>query len=391
MKPSIHDAGHGRRGMTLVELVVAISIFGIVITTAVAFAAKQNTAFQNALLRLNALRNLRYAVTTLGQDLETLGTNVPQAQPTLIYGGNDVITFSADYASNVANDPFAVFYDADAPNGQVRAPTGPFTIPLTGFSAADSSYLEQPGVSSPAEIMTFYLTSDSSTSRTDDYVLYRQVNGNPPEALARNLLHMGTRPFFSYMRETQDSAGASMVAPVADSLVPLHHSAAIHLSAADTGRSAMADSVRAVRIAMAATNGLTGQHERTVELSRLIPLPNSGFGVLSTCGSPPLLGTNLQAQAVTLGGGEPAVKLTWNPAIDETGGEADVVRYVLWRRIQGTPGWGDPYLAIPAGQPNYTYQDATVESGQTYEFALAAQDCTPSLSPLAASAPVTIP
>ena len=380
-----------RLGMTLVELIVAITIFGVVITAAVGFAAKQNTAYQEALLRLNSLRNLRYAVTTLDQDLQTLGTNVPQFQPSLIYASDDVITFSADYATNVADDPFAVYHDPDAPDGQVRAPTSPFVIPTTGVTAADTTYQVQAGVTSPAEIITFFMSPDTSTARDDDYILYRQVNGMEAEALARNLIHLGTEPFFSYLRAAQDSTGQNVIEALPDSLVPVHHSASLHLSVSDTAASALADSVRAVRIAMGATNGLTGDQERKVELTRLIPLPNSGFGVLSTCGGAPLLGVGLNAAVVTLPGGAPGVDLTWTPAIDETGGEADVVRYVLWRRLAGAGPWGDPFLAIPAGQPNYSYQDATVESGKSYQYALAAQDCTPSLSSLAPSSLVVIP
>ena len=70
--------------MTLIELLVALTIFGIVITSAVAFTARQNSAFQESLVRLGALRNLRYAVTTLEQDLQTLRTNVPTRQPGLL-------------------------------------------------------------------------------------------------------------------------------------------------------------------------------------------------------------------------------------------------------------------------------------------------------------------
>lgn len=375
----------------MVELIVAITIFGVVVTTALAFVAKQNTAFQEALLRLNALRNLRYAVSTLDQDLQTMGTNVPASQPTLIYGGSDVITFSADYATNVANDPFAVYHDPNAPNGQVSAPTSSFVIPTTSVTAADSTYEVQPGVPSPAEIITFFFAPDTTTARTDDYILYRQVNATAPESVARNLIQVADTPFFSYMRITQDSTGQNVVVPLPDTLMPLYHSAALHLSAADTGRSALTDSIRAVRVTLAATNGLTGSEERRVELTRLIPLPNAGFGVLSTCGSPPVLGVGLSARDTTLADGASAVQLSWSPAVDETGGEKDVVRYVLWRRQAGATGWGDPFRAIPAGQTSYTYQDATVEPGKTYQYALAAQDCTPKLSALAASGSVTIP
>jgi hypothetical protein len=67
------------------------------------------------------------------------------------------------------------------------------------------------------------------------------------------------------------------------------------------------------------------------------------------------------------------------------------MRYVIWRRGPGSATWDEPFLSIPAGLPNYTYQDDTVENDSTYTYGLAAQDCTPSLSPVTASAAVTIP
>ena len=133
--------------MTLIELLVSITIFGVVVSTSVAFMARQNAAFQDSIRRLVALRNLRYAVATLAQDLESLGTNVPDPQPALYYADEDVIVFSADYATNVADDPFAVFHDPDAPAGQVRAPTGGFSIPNSGAVFPDTLYESAPGVS----------------------------------------------------------------------------------------------------------------------------------------------------------------------------------------------------------------------------------------------------
>jgi hypothetical protein len=83
--------------------------------------------------------------------------------------------------------------------------------------------------------------------------------------------------------------------------------------------------------------------------------------------------------------------LAWPPAIDEAGGEGDVVRYVLWKRDLGLSDWGDPFLAIPAGAPTYTYEDAAVESGAAYQYALTAQDCTPTLSARVTSPLVAMP
>jgi len=384
-------AAEGRSGFTLVELLIALTIFGVVITVSLGYMTQQNRAFQLALERMSALRNGRYALTTLAQDIETLGTNVPGSQPSLIYADSTVLTFSADYVTNIANDPFAVFYDPDAPVGQVQAPAAPFTIPTTSITAADSTYGVGAGVASPAEILSFFFQADTSTARTDDYTLFRQVNGAAPEVVARSLLRDQTAPFFEFEREVVDSAAgpALQVVPSAD--LPIHHSEPFHLAAADTASSAAADSVRAVRLTVVASNGLTGDRERTVRVERRIALPNAGRGRLSTCGSQPIFGDSLLATPDTLTGGEIVVELNWGPAVDETGGEGDVVGYVIWRRAAGSPDWGEPHVAIPAGAPSYTYVDATVQSGDIYEFAVAAQDCTPSFSSLSPSSLVTIP
>ncbi len=376
--------------MTLVETLVALTVFAIVISTALGFMARQNSIYQDGIRRLVALRNLRYAISTLSQDLETLGTNVPNSQPDLFYADEDVIAFSADYATNIADDPFAVFHDPDAPNGQVTAPSGGFSIPNSGASVPNVRYESAPGLPSPAEILIFFVSADTSTSRSDDYVLYRQVNNNKAEAIARNLLHTGSTPFFSYQYMAKDTSGNTRLAPLPDSLVPIHHTATYHLAAGDTARSALADSIRAVDVRFTATNGLTGSNERTVELARLIPLPNAGFGQLATCGSPPLLGTTLGAAPAVSATGEKVIRLTWGRATDESGGEADVVRYVLYRRVSGAASWGDPYRAIPAGASTYSTDDAAATPGVQYEYALAAQDCTPALSSLTSAGPVQI-
>jgi len=105
-----------------------------------------------------------------------------------------------------------------------------------------------------------------------------------------------------------------------------------------------------------------------------------------------MLGTGLGAVTVVLPGGEYGIQLTWSRSTDEAGGEADVARYVIYRQ-EGAGGadWGDPYLSIPAGQTAYVYVDENVTSGRTYQYSLAAQDCTPKLSSLTTSATLIVP
>ena len=67
------------------------------------------------------------------------------------------------------------------------------------------------------------------------------------------------------------------------------------------------------------------------------------------------------------------------------------MQYVVWRKQITDLTWGTPYLSLPAGSPTYVYDDAAVASGVTYQYQLAAEDCTPSSSPTATSPPVTIP
>lgn len=201
--------------MTLLELLVAITIVGVLISVALSFMAQQGTAFEMSLERMSALRNARHAVTTLALDLETLGTEVPGRQPSLVYGDGDVVVFSADHATDV-----------------------------------DSANEVGAEVASAARMLRFFLLADSVTHRDDDFVLYRQLDDGDPEVVVRHLLRDGTTPFFGFDREIDDTA-------------------------------ARADSVRAVRITLVATNGLVGEHERSVRIERSIAFPNSERGVPS--------------------------------------------------------------------------------------------------------------
>lgn len=379
-------------GFTLIELIVSLMIFGIVLAAGIGFVATQNRMFQRGLDRMTALQNLRYALNALETDLPTLGTNVPVQQPTLVYASATAIAFSADYASNIANDIFASYIDLGAPNGQVTAPNPTITIPTSTFNWPSTTYLNTSGTRSPAELIIYWFALDGTTARTDDYVLWRQINNGTAEPVTRNILQNGTTPFFSYLERNDFVNAASTLTAVPAGALPLRHTSTFHRVSADTAASARADSVRAVEVTFRSTNGLTGTNERIVAASRMIALPNAGFELLRTCGDEPIMGGTLGAVLVDLGGGVWAVRLTWVAAVDEIAGERDVARYVIYR--QATPitaNWGDPYLSIPAGFATYQQDDAAVAPATTYRYAISAQDCTPMLSTLVQSPLVTIP
>lgn len=376
-------------GFTLIEVVIVTLVFGIIVSGSLAFMTSQQKAFYRGNGQLVALQNLRYAYEIMEIDLSTLGSNVPAGQPSFVYGGDSVLAFTADHTSNRANDVSAVYINTDFPSGWVVAPRPSIAIPGAGRSWPDTTYLAGP-VRSPAELIIFYFELDETTTRTDDYVLSRKVNDREPEVVARHILKLDGRPFFRYYQEKQFASAAAQLDSIPDSRLPLFHSAVIHGSTGDTTSSALTDSIRAVRMNLRSTNGPTGVEERQSDVSRIIHLPNAGFGLLRTCGDAPIQTQALTA-AATLLDGVPSIALSWLPVVDEGGGENDVIRYVLFRRdVPNTGEWAEPYLSVPAGATEYSYTDSAVESGRTYEYAFAAQDCTPTLSGLSSTVRVLV-
>ena len=378
-------------GFTLVELLVALVVFSAVMAGTLGFLRSQGRAMSLGSDRMNAVQNLQFALSTIEQRLRAAGANLPGAQPAIIYAGRNVVAFNADYATNVPNDPFSVYYDPDVPAGAVTALTKAqrITLPLTTVGYPDTSYTTG-GINSPAETMIFFVAPDSTTARGDDYILFEQVNGGPPDMVSRNIIGSPTTVYFDYYR-LASVAGTLSIDSLPAARLPLVHTVPIHLAPADTGAAAVIDSIRGIRVTFTVTNGLSGAAERRYTLVRFMELPNIGIASRRTCGDAPILGTALTASSITQTDGTPAVRLAWNAATDEYAGEKDVVQYVIWRKRITDLTWGTPYLSLPAGSPTYLYDDAAVTSGATYQYQLAAADCTPSSSPTTTSAAVTIP
>ncbi len=378
------------RGLTLIEMLIALTVFSVVLAGALAFLRAQGRSFTLGSQRSAMLQNSRFAFDELEKDLRTAGAGAPDIQPSMIYAGPNVVAFNANYATRTPGDVFAVYYDPDVPIGAADAArrSDRFTIPTTTMAYPDTDYLQGGLINSPAETITFFFAPDSTTSRTDDYILYRQVNNTAPEVVARGIVQTGAVPFLQYYAQVM-VAGSPVIQQVPNGVLPLQHSVPIHQAISDTGPAARIDSLRAVLVSFSVTNGLSGSSERRRPLSRYIRLPNVGLSNKQTCGDPPILGTGIAAAwnpATT------AVDLTWNAAVDELAGERDVVRYVVWRKSVSDSSWGDPFLSFPpAGTPTYLYSDHDVTSGSKYVYGLAAQDCTPANSNLVASAEVDVP
>ena len=381
------------RGMTIVEMVLALFVFSFVMAGALGFLKAQGRSFSLGTERVAMYQNTRYALNEMEKDLRTAGAGVADNQPQMIYVGTNVVAFNANYWTNTPGDVFAVYYNSDAPDSAVQAlkQSQKMTIPLTSFGYPDTSYNFGPN-NSPAETIIFYFTPDTTTSRTDDYILYRQVNNLAPEIVSRNILQTSGVPFFQYYAlQTPFGGGQQTLYQIPTASLPLKHTVKIHLALNDTGPASTIDSIRAVRVSFTESNGRTGTNERLRSISRMLGLPNAGMANKKSCGDTPILGSVGFAAVYQLLSGTPTVKLTWLPATDENGGEKDVERYVIWRRLSTTTDWGDPLVSIPSGNATYLYNDASVTSGSTYYYQIAAEDCNPSMSSTATSVGVLIP
>lgn len=391
-----------KRGFTLIELLVAMVVFLIVLGGALGFLTAQQRAFQRGSDAMGMLQNLSYGSDNLDSQLRTAGGNTPDEQPPVVYAGSSAFAFNADYISNDAADIWAVYVDPDASGAETEAlrVASPISIPTSSpaFVYPARDYLTG-AFNSPAETIILYFAVDNETTRSDDFLLMRQVNGNPPEVLIRKVLRDSTSlPFFRYYKHRIAALGQlPQLVPVPAGEIPMSHPFATHGNTADLeSTSSRIDSLRAVLVSFKVTNGETGAKERTERISMNIPLPNMGLKLLKICGSQPVLGSPGLVAVFDTTGGVDKVNLTWSRAFDENSGEKDVLRYVLWRRkllpLPAEP-LGDPLTSIGAGFATYLYTDVqALEVDATYQYQLAAQDCSPKLStPVSTTVITTIP
>lgn len=359
-----------RQGMTLVEMMVALVIFSLVLAGALGALRSQTRGFDRGSDEMSLLQNMRFAADMLEQEIRAAGNNLSPSQPPVVYAGVNSVAFNTDLISNTPGDLFAVYVDPDASAAEV-----------SGFLLANQQAIQQssPAFNYPvadysgnvAETITFYFESDTSTVDGTDFRLMRQVNDQPPEVVVRNILPHPDRPFFQYFHET-----GGRIDSVPSGWYPLSHAAAAY-----TGdQSVQINQLRAVEVNYTVSNGRSGVDQRTQEMSFVVSMPNMGIAPPPNCAAAPALGVALTATSTGWLGAE-RIDLTWPPAVDDNGGARDIERYIIWRR-QGAALWGVPYRSIPSGLTGtYLFSDDNVTVGQTYQYRLAAQDCTPLMSP----------
>lgn len=377
-----------RRGFTLVELLVAMILMMVIMAVAVQTFRRSSTLLASQAGMLEAQQNARFAVMSMDRDLRVAGVGVAATQPMIVQASNTAITFNVDLVSRDSTDPAAVYIDpkADSNTTSAMRAGGGITLPGSARTYPESTYYTAAGLLSPAETISYYLAKDSTTSLSDEYILWRRVNAAAPHVVARGIRFNPTDTVFQYYRANDTGA----VALIPQSKLPLYHSVPMHGSPADTGGFALIDSIRSVRVRLTAVyhDPRLGDVLRPIDAT--IRLLNAGLVNRTTCGQPPL-GVAVASATSVAGATSPFVKLTWDPSLDDGTGENDVDRYAIFRRPDTAATFIQPFASVPAGAPNYTYVDGDVKSGDRWIYGVAAMDCTPSSSPVSTTGVIVVP
>ncbi|MEO8879200.1 MAG: prepilin-type N-terminal cleavage/methylation domain-containing protein [Gemmatimonadaceae bacterium] len=365
-----------RKGFSLIELMIAIVVMAVVLAGTMNFFMGQSRTFRKATTDMVLLQNARFATDLLNEHFRSVGANLTVGQPAVIYADKNTFAFNADYATNVAGDIDAIYYEPKATTSETQSllKAQAFTIPQSApaLSYPGADYISGAGVPSPAETITFFFAPDTETARTDDYVLERQVNAAAPEVVVRNVLPDSVYPFFRYMYLKTDGVGNQTLDTIPGSSLPATYANSLLIAN---------DSLRSVIISFTVTNGLADTAERTRPVSVIASLPNIGIRQLKTCGSKPL---PVAAPTVT-NAGVGSLKVQWDASGDETGGERDVIRYNVTRMASFAPGVWTNVASIGAGGGPYSYVDSGLNTRVQYFYAVAVQDCTPAFSASASS------
>jgi len=374
-----------RRGFTLSELLLGLTLTVLVFASAVPFFKVQTRAVQADMGRADALLTARFAQNTLDRELRNIGIGtepmnlalgIPRNQPKIVQAAAFAVTFNSNLVTTDTGDVSAVHFDPNVPVALTDAmPAGAIVLPLSGPAYPDFTYKKSNGSLSGAETISLWATADSSTTVPNDLVLFRRVNNGPIVVVTRGIELPAGQPLFQYSKV--DTLGAQVLIPTAS--LPIYWT------------NPVSDSIRSVEVTVRSVfhdwnlAGDTTSYLRTVQSKTR--LMNMGLVGRRTCGDVPLDPGSVTA--VYSNPGTPKVTVTWTPSIDENAGEKDVERYVIYRDTL-LAGYTDPLNLV--GKGVVQFEDFVLPaSGTQVRYGVAAQDCSPSEGNIMSATIVTIP
>jgi len=374
-----------RAGFTLVEVTMVMTLLAIVGALVMPFFLKQSRSVTNTAGNLDAQQSVSFALNMIDHDLRVAGIGTGLNQPQLVEANPLAITFNANL---ITNDTTAVttasYYDPAVSNALSTSltPGSKITLPLSSTQYPDSTYYQAPGLASPAQTISYYLRPDSTvTTVPQTYVLWRQVNSASPVMLARGFtLPVSNAAFRYYIPGATTNSVQELT--VAAGQLPRYFKEP-QGSVPNTGPDDTLALISEVRLQLTAMYQDQFGNQMFRNVNEAIPLLNAGLQHVSACGAAPAPVGSLTASAYGGPTGGDSVQVQWTPSSDETGGAKDVRSYVIYRRTQPSTAWEPVFNVQAIGLATYTEIDKGLTGGGTkYDYAAAAENCTPALSTL---------
>ena len=371
-------------------MLVAVTLMLFIFAMVVPFLRTQTREVGRNAGNLNALQNARFSQNAIDRELRVAGAGVVPQRMFIVQAAPMAITFNADLVSADSNDANGVYYDpnVDTSTTHELPAASAITLPLSAQLYPGQDYVSAPGVLSTAQTISYWLTLDSTAALPNIYTIHRRVNNAAATTIATGISVPTGKPFFQYYKI---NGATGTLDSIPNASLPLIHTVAAHSTPADSGVSALTDSIRAVRMTVTGmyNDPTKGPIYRTV--TTMTKLLNAGLLYAAACGSPPIAVTT--PTATWFGGATTdSVTLTFAASVDQNGGEKDIEYYMIYERPVGSLDWGNPVTTLAAGTATYHWSDPVAPNLHgSWQYNVIAQDCTPANSGNAVSNTVTLP
>lgn len=371
----------GRRGFTLIEMVVAMTLTMLVFAITLPFVRAQTRALGDNAGRLDSEQTARYAQRIIDKDLRLAVSDV--SQPLIVYAGRLGIAFNANLIARDTLDPSALELNttADSTLAEAWRVGQASNIPLTSRSYPTVTYADAGGTASRNETVMYFLRADTVSGRSDIYVLYRRVNGRDSTQIVRNIHVPADSAFFTYY-----TMSSGVLSALAASSLPLFWD------------STQASKIRAVRIR---AGGFYRNAQTREDVIRTIywtvMLSNrTGFG--RDCGAAPSVppaNSNADFAVTWRSGPPPRVEVKFSRSADDGGGSRDVTHYLIDRQLSTAMVWTTVATVPATAATVYRWSDVfppfTSGVAVSYNYGVRAVDCSGRISTRATRSSVNVP
>lgn len=368
-----------RRGFTLIEIVVAVTLTLAVFAITLPFVRAQTRSLGSTAARLDAEQIARYAQRAIDKDLRLAIAD--EGQALIVLAGPMAISFNANLKARDTSDVNALEIDANADTLLTEswrlANAAP--LPLTAVTYPTAEYFGADGSLSHNETISYFLHPDTVSGRSDIYVLWRRVNAGDSVRIVRGVHVPADSAFFSY--QTVSGGTLTTIAPAS---LPLYW---------DT--TAVSD-IRAVTIRAAGFYRNSRENQDIIRTVYWTTFLGNAVASPTTCGDAPAAPTgvsNPPSKQTGSGSNSYHVRVTWTASGDDGNGDADVTHYIISIAPNATP-----YVWKPVGQiaarsaATYRYDHYFPANVGSVKYGVHAVDCGANASAVAThNANLTLP